>query len=72
MKKVIADVKRKRGLPIDFFVNTELIRKGLNRKGLLVSNLKGSGQVSPLLNIKPQIVEVFIQMSRIGESRTLL
>jgi len=67
---VIADVKRKRGLPIDFSVSTALIQKQVNRKGLLVSNLKCSCQVSPLLNIKPQIVEVLIQMSRILESLT--
>jgi len=54
-----------------FFVSTELIRKRVNRKDLLVSNLKGSGQVSSLLNIEPQIVEVLIQMSCTSESLTL-
>jgi len=48
----------------------ELIWKQVNVKGLIVSNLKGSGQVSPLQNIEPQIVEVLIQMSRICETLT--
>ena len=33
-------------------------------------NEKGSGQVSPLLKIEPQFVQVVIQMARIGDPLT--
>lgn len=72
LEKVIIDVKKKRGLPDDFIVNTEFIWRHVNRKGIMVNNFKGSSQVLPLLNIEPQIVEVLIQMSRIGKSLTPL
>ena len=70
LEKVIQDVRKKRGLPDNFSISTELIRKQVNRKGLLVSKFKCSGEVYPLLNIEPLIIEVLIHMSRIGESLT--
>ena len=37
---------------------------------LVVTNKKGSGQVSPLLKIEPQFITILTQMARIGEPLT--
>mmetsp|Transcript_31321 Transcript_31321/g.37267 ORF Transcript_31321/g.37267 Transcript_31321/m.37267 type:complete len:250 (-) Transcript_31321:858-1607(-) len=67
LAEIISKVKRQGGLPDKVKLSPKVIQKRVDRGGLIVMNEKGSGQVSPLLEIEPQFVQVVIPMARIGD-----
>ena len=65
LKKLIADISRKRNLPDDCVIKCDTIRRRISRHRPFVTQV---GTVSPLARIEDAVVDIIIQMARIRQS----
>ena len=64
LDRIITSVKTQQTLPDTFVISISLVCIRTGQKSIMVMNKSGKGNTSPLLQYKPEFIELMIQMSR--------